>query len=74
MARRGVGVALGRSGLCADDLAEGRLVRPFALSRPADYAYYVVVPEGHAGSPRVRAFVDWLEGEAARSRLVTADR
>lgn len=74
MARRGVGVALGRSGLCADDLAEGRLVRPFALSRPADYAYYVVVPEGHAGSPRVRAFVDWLEEEAARSRLVTADR
>ena len=58
----------------ADDLAEGRLVRPFALSRPADYAYYVVVPEGHAGSPRVRAFVDWLEEEAARSRLVTADR
>jgi len=72
MARRGVGVALGRSGLIADDLAEGRLVRPFALSRPADYAYYAVVPEGHAGSARVRAFLDWLEEEAARSRLVTA--
>jgi LysR family glycine cleavage system transcriptional activator len=74
MARRGAGVALGRSGLIADDLAEGRLVRPFAVSRPADYAYYVVVPEGHARSARVRAFLDWLEEEAAHSRLVTAAR
>jgi len=72
MARNGVGVALGRSGLCADDLAAGRLVRPFPLSRPADYAYYVVTPDGHAANPRVRAFLDWLEGEAAGSRLVTA--
>jgi LysR family glycine cleavage system transcriptional activator len=73
MARNGVGVALGRSGLCADDLATGRLVRPFALSRPADYAYFVVTPSGHAANPRVRAFLDWLEEEAAKSRLVTAD-
>ncbi len=72
MARNGVGVALGRSGLCADDLAAGRLVRPFPLSRPADYSYYAVTPDGHAANPRVRAFLDWLEGEAARSRLVTA--
>lgn len=71
---RGMGVALGRSGLCADDLAAGRLVRPFTRSRPADYAYYIVAPEGHAASPRVKVFLDWLEEEAARSRLVTADR
>ena len=44
---RGLGVALGRGGLCADELASGRLVRPFPQSRPADYAYYVVTPEGH---------------------------
>jgi LysR family transcriptional regulator, glycine cleavage system transcriptional activator len=69
---RGLGVALGRSGLVADDLAGGRLVRPFAVSRPADYAYYVVVPEGHAGSPRVQVFLTWLEEQAAGSRLVTA--
>ncbi|HEX6015939.1 MAG TPA: transcriptional regulator GcvA [Geminicoccaceae bacterium] len=69
---RGMGVALGRSGLVADDLAAGRLVRPFTVSRPADYAYYVVVPEGHAGSPRVQVFLTWLEEQAAGSRLVTA--
>ena len=71
---RGLGVALGRGGLCADELATGRLVRPFALSRPADYAYYVVTPEGHAEAPRVRAFLGWLEQEAARTRLVTGGR
>ena len=45
---RGLGVALGRGGLCADELASGGLVRPFPQSRPADYAYYVVVPQGMA--------------------------
>ena len=71
---RGLGVALGRGGLCAEELAGGRLVRPFAESRPADYAYYAVVPEGHAEAPRVRAFLAWLEEEAARTRLVTEAR
>lgn len=67
---RGLGVALGRGGLCADELASGKLVRPFPQSRPADYGYYVVTPEGHAEAPRVRAFIDWLEEEGAKSRLV----
>ncbi len=70
--RGGMGVALGRSGLAADDLAAGRLVRPLTQSRPADYAYYVVVPQGHVANPRVRVFREWLQEEAARSRLVTA--
>jgi LysR family glycine cleavage system transcriptional activator len=61
---RGMGVALGRSALVADDMAAGRLVRPLAISRPADYAYYVVMPDGHAANPRVRAFVAWLEEQA----------
>ena len=61
---RGMGVALGRSALVADDLAAGRLVRPLTISRPADYAYYVVMPEGHGANPRVRAFVAWLEEQA----------
>jgi LysR family glycine cleavage system transcriptional activator len=69
-ALRGMGVALGRSGLCADDLAMGRLVRPFTLRLPADYSYYVVVPEGHVANPRVKAFLDWLEEQATASRQV----
>ena len=38
-ALRGEGVVLGRSALVADDLGAGRLVRPFALSLPAGFAY-----------------------------------
>ena len=71
---RGLGVALGRGGLCADELASGRLVRPFQESRPADYAYYAVTSPGHAETPRVGAFLAWLEKEAVRTRLVTEER
>jgi LysR family glycine cleavage system transcriptional activator len=67
-AARGMGVALGRSVLVADDLAAGRLVRPLSVARPADHAYFAVLPEGRGRQPRVRAFVDWLTAEAARSR------
>jgi LysR family glycine cleavage system transcriptional activator len=68
---RGMGVALGRSALVADDLAAGRLVRPIPIQRPAEYAYYVVAPEGASRQPRVRLFMSWLEEQAAASRSVT---
>ena len=71
---RGLGVALGRGGLCADELASGKLARPFPQSRPADYSYFVVTPAGHAEAPRVREFLAWLEDEAASSRLVIGGR
>jgi len=59
----GQGVALGRSVLAQHDLRKGRLVKPFALTLPVDYAYYFVCPEHAAGRPRVAAFRDWLLGE-----------
>jgi LysR family transcriptional regulator, glycine cleavage system transcriptional activator len=61
---RGEGVVLGRSALIADELAAGRLVRPFALSLPADFAYYAVYPPRVLQRPNVKAFRDWLLGEA----------
>lgn len=61
---RGLGVAIGRTSLAGDHLASGRLVRPFALTRPADFAYWAVCPEGSETRPRLRAFVDWLVAEA----------
>jgi LysR family glycine cleavage system transcriptional activator len=60
---RGEGVVLGRSALVADDLAAGRLVRPFELSLPADFAYYVVYPPRALKRPNVKAFRDWLMDE-----------
>ena len=69
---RGMGVALGRGALVADELAAGRLVRPLALARPAEFAYYAVTREGRERHPRVRAFLGWLGAEAAASRVAAS--
>jgi len=61
---QGEGVVLGRSTLVADELAAGRLVRPFELSLPAGFAYYVVYPQRALQRPCVTAFRDWLVAEA----------
>jgi len=61
----GQGVALGRSFLVESAHADGRLVRPFELSIPVDYAYYVVCPEAAADRPKVAAFREWAIAEAA---------
>ena len=61
----GHGVALGSSPIVADDLAAGRLVRPFALSLVNDFVYYVVAPETCADTPKIAAFRDWLLEETA---------
>lgn len=62
---QGQGVALGRSVLAADDLVQGRLIRPFKLSLPSQQAYYVVYPRRRVGNPRIDAFRSWLVDAAA---------
>lgn len=69
----GLGVALGRSALVADDLAAGRLVKPFDLQLPTQSAYYVVYPENTGDRPKIKAFRDWLQAEATRSRRPDSD-
>lgn len=64
----GVGVALGRTVFVQDDLAAGRLVRPFTTSLHSDAGYYVVAPREHAQRPKIRAFREWLQAEVAASR------
>ena len=70
-AMQGQGVALGRAELVGTDLAEGRLVRPFALNLPNRNAYWVVCPESVADWPKVAAFREWVlqEAEAGRSAV-----
>ena len=70
---RGQGIALGRTALVADHLASGRLIRPFPIRRPADYAYYVVAPEANAVLARVRAFVQWLEEQVRVGKAALGD-
>lgn len=61
----GQGIALARSALAAADLLAGRLVRPFALSLPAPFAYYIVCPKPTAMRAKIVAFRSWLLEEAA---------
>lgn len=61
----GHGIALGRSVLVADDLAAGRLVKPYDLSLTAESAYYVAGPESTAQRPKNIAFREWLLEESA---------
>ncbi|MCB9948082.1 MAG: transcriptional regulator GcvA [Rhodospirillaceae bacterium] len=68
----GQGVALGRSALAQDDLLAGRLVRPFALSLPVEYAYFIVYPEHTANRLKIRAFRDWLFDESGAERAKDA--
>lgn len=62
----GQGVALGNTSLVGDDLAAGRLVKPFDLSlkAPAEFAYYVVSPLALADRPLVAAFREWVLGQS----------
>jgi LysR family glycine cleavage system transcriptional activator len=61
----GQGVALARSALAAWDLIGGRLVRPFAKTTPAAFAYWIVCPKANAKLPKITAFTEWLLAEAA---------
>jgi len=63
----GLGVALAQEALVRDDLASGRLVKPFDIDMPSDYANYVVTPEAAAERPKVKAFREWLLAEIAAS-------
>ena len=62
----GHGVALGRSPLVKDLLAEKKLVAPFKTTADPARAYFVIASKAAAGRPEVHEFVEWLKGEAAK--------
>jgi LysR family transcriptional regulator, glycine cleavage system transcriptional activator len=66
-AMAGDAVALADFAMVANDLSEGRLVRPFDLSIKvaAEYAYFLIYPEASAADLRVTAFRDWMLSETA---------
>jgi LysR family glycine cleavage system transcriptional activator len=63
----GHGVALGDSTLVGDDLAAGRLIKPFelALRSPAQFAYHLITRRDTAERPMTKAFRNWIIAEAA---------
>jgi len=64
----GAGVALLSQTCLLDDLAAGRLVRPFDLGFKGTYAYRVISPRGVFDQPKVTAFRQWLQAEAEACR------
>lgn len=63
----GQGVMLARSLVAAEDLAAGRLVRPFALELPVQPAYYLVYPRAALRRRNVARLRVWMLGEFARA-------
>jgi LysR family glycine cleavage system transcriptional activator len=67
----GLGVALARASLVADQMASGQLVCPLALAAPTAFAYYLLgLPEA-ADRPRIAALRKLLVEEAAATELLT---
>jgi LysR family glycine cleavage system transcriptional activator len=61
----GLGVALAKDSWVEQDLAQGRLVRPFGVALPVESAYYMVFPKDRARDVRIATFVDWVRSEGA---------
>jgi LysR family glycine cleavage system transcriptional activator len=64
----GLGVAMGPERLVADDLAEGRLIKPFAGPSLPARSYHAYMPEARMHDPAVLAFCDWLRSAAGDVR------
>jgi LysR family glycine cleavage system transcriptional activator len=62
----GLGVAIGPERLVEDDLADGRLTRPFAEPSLPARSYCAYIPERRVGDPAVQAFCDWLHAAATQ--------
>ncbi|MDH3375753.1 MAG: transcriptional regulator GcvA [Gammaproteobacteria bacterium] len=59
----GHGVCLADRALVADDLAAGRLVQPFKLSFPTEFAYYLVCLPERLNEVAVAQFRRWILAE-----------
>ncbi len=68
----GKGVALAKAALALADLEAARLVIPFDLTTPTDFAYYIVHPKSKSKNKSVLAFSKWLHVEAANTHEMRA--
>lgn len=65
-AMAGQGVAMLTPFFWRNDLAEGRLVRPFEQVSTRGYAYWLCYPESRKSVPKIKRFREWLRAELAR--------
>jgi LysR family glycine cleavage system transcriptional activator len=66
----GQGIALARSSLIGNDIANGVLVRLFDIAVPSPNHYYLVYPPRLSDSPKLGQFRAWLRAEIARDGAV----
>lgn len=64
----GHGVALAPEPLVADDMAAGRLVKPFGYVAPNAFAFWLVCQNSMMDDATVQAFRRWVIGEAEATR------
>ena len=67
----GLGIGMGPPSLFIDDLATGRLFRPFALAVETGKSYWLASPENTVDRPKVKAFRDWIFAEIAHAEAAT---
>jgi LysR family glycine cleavage system transcriptional activator len=65
-AMAGQGMAMLTPFFWRNDLAEGRLIRPFDQVSTRGYAYWLCYPEARRGVAKIRRFREWLLAELAR--------
>jgi LysR family glycine cleavage system transcriptional activator len=65
-AASGRGIVLAKRALAQADLDAGRLVAPFQVATPIEFAYYLVHPPGRARSRAARRFIEWVSDQAKR--------
>jgi len=62
----GLGVALVKKNWVMKDLADGLLVKPFDVTLPVEFSYFMVYPQDRAADARIAAFVSWVHEERAK--------
>lgn len=60
------GIALARTSLIGNDLANGVLVRAFPITVPSPHRYFLVYPPRLSGSSKLERFREWLHDEIAK--------
>jgi len=69
-AMAGQGVAMLTPFFWRNDVADGRLVRPFAQVSVSAEAYWLVTPEHRRNTPKIKRFRDWLTAEVKKDLAI----
>ena len=61
----GRGISMGNFPLIDDEIASGRLVKPFDTAIELELSYFLILPERQSLSLETKALIDWLLEQAS---------